>query len=53
MKLPAKGRVLYVASGTGGHAMTLQERAGEDVRLTCVDESEECLELARAKVAVT
>jgi len=50
--LPKEGRALYVASGTGGHAMALQERAGEKLVLVCTDESEECLELARAK-AVT
>ena len=49
VQLPKKGRALYVASGTGGHAMALQERAGADVTLVCMDESEECLELARAK----
>lgn len=47
--LPPKGRMLYVGAGTGGHAMALQERAGSEVTLVCVDESEECLELARAK----
>src|SRR5918998_2184654 len=52
VELPKKGRILYVASGTGGHAMALLERAGDDVTLVCVDESEECLELARAKAAV-
>jgi ubiquinone/menaquinone biosynthesis C-methylase UbiE len=52
VKPPKKGRMLYVASGTGGHAMALQERAGDDVTLVCVDESEECLELARAKATV-
>jgi ubiquinone/menaquinone biosynthesis C-methylase UbiE len=52
VQLPKKGRILYVASGTGGHAMALLERAGDDVTLACVDESEECLELARAKAAV-
>lgn len=52
IELPKKGRVLYVASGTGGHAMALQERAGDEVTLVCVDESEECLDLARAKAAV-
>lgn len=51
VKLPKKGRMLYVASGTGGHAMAMQERAGDDLTLTCVDESEECLELGRAKAA--
>lgn len=47
--LPKKGRAIYVASGTGGHALALHERTGEDVTLVCVDESEERLELARAK----
>lgn len=51
VKLPARGRVLYVASGTGGHALALKERAGKDVTMVCVDESEERLELARAKAA--
>ena len=48
VELPKKGRVLYVGAGTGGHAMALQERAGK-VALVCVDESNEQLELARAK----
>lgn len=51
VELPKKGRMLYVAAGTGGHAMAMQERAGDDLELTCVDESEECLELGRAKAA--
>lgn len=51
VELPEKGRMLYVVSGTGGHAMAMQERAGDDLTLTCVDESEEALELARAKAA--
>ncbi|MGH9944388.1 MAG: methyltransferase domain-containing protein [Pyrinomonadaceae bacterium] len=49
VKLPKKGRVLYVAAGTGGHALALAGRAGKDVTLIGVDESEERLELARAK----
>lgn len=49
VKLPEKGSALYVASGTGGHALALAARAGRDVTLVCVDESEERLELARAK----
>ncbi|MBV9960502.1 MAG: class I SAM-dependent methyltransferase [Acidobacteria bacterium] len=49
LKLPQKGRILYVEAGTGGHAMAVLERAEDDVRMVCVDESEECLELARAK----
>ena len=51
VKLPKEGRALYVAAGTGSHALALQERAGEKLELLCVDESEECLELARAKGA--
>lgn len=47
--LPKRGSMLYVASGTGGHALAMQERAGDHVTLTCVDESEERLELGRAK----
>ena len=49
IELPKEGRALYVAAGTGGHAMALQERAGEQLKLVCADENEECLELARAK----
>ena len=49
VQLPKRGSMLYVAAGTGGHALAMQERAGHDVLLTCVDESEECLELGRAK----
>src|SRR5919201_2676458 len=49
VELPKEGRALYVSVGTGGHAMALQERAGEKLELIGVDESDECLELARAK----
>lgn len=52
VKLPAEGRVLYVASGTGAHALALATRAPREVTLVCVDESEERLELARAKATV-
>jgi ubiquinone/menaquinone biosynthesis C-methylase UbiE len=51
--LPERGRALYVASGTGGHALSLKERAGEGVTLVCIDESPERLDLARAKAAAT
>ena len=51
VKLPRAGRALYVAAGTGGHALSLGERAGKDVTLVCVDESDERVELARAKAA--
>jgi ubiquinone/menaquinone biosynthesis C-methylase UbiE len=47
--LPKKGRALYVASGTGGHAIALQERAGKAQQFICLDENDESLELSRAK----
>lgn len=53
VKLPAEGKVLYVAAGTGGHALALQERAGDKVELLCVDENPECMELAKAKASAT
>jgi ubiquinone/menaquinone biosynthesis C-methylase UbiE len=53
VKLPAEGRALYVAAGTGSHAIALQERAGSKLALLCVDESSECLELAQAKAKAT
>ena len=52
VKLPEEGRALYVASGTGAHALALATRAPREVTLVCVDESEERLELARAKSSV-
>ncbi|HEY0761844.1 MAG TPA: class I SAM-dependent methyltransferase [Pyrinomonadaceae bacterium] len=51
LTLPKEGKALYVAAGTGGHAMALQERAGEKLELLCVDENPECTELARAKAS--
>jgi ubiquinone/menaquinone biosynthesis C-methylase UbiE len=52
VKLPKEGRVLYLAAGTGGHAIALQERSAVDLKFLCIDENEECLELARAKATV-
>ena len=49
IELPKEGKALYVAAGTGGHAMALHERAGEKLEFLCVDENPECTELARAK----
>jgi ubiquinone/menaquinone biosynthesis C-methylase UbiE len=49
--LPRKARALYVASGTGGHALKMLERLGEGASLIGVDESEEQTELARLKAA--
>ena len=49
VKLPKAGNALYVASGTGGHAIALQERSGDKLSFIGIDESEENLELAREK----
>lgn len=49
VQLPKEARALYVAAGTGGHAMAVQEGAGKKLELLGVDENEECVELARAK----
>jgi len=51
VELPKAGRALYVGSGTGAHAIALQERAGHALKFLCVDENEESLELARTKAA--
>ncbi len=52
VELPNDGRALYVNAGAGGHALAVQAKAGEKLRLLCVDENDECLELARAKAVV-
>jgi ubiquinone/menaquinone biosynthesis C-methylase UbiE len=51
VELPKEGRALYVASGTGGHALALAERAGSGVEVVGVDESEERVRLAQTKGA--
>ena len=53
VEIPKEGKVLYVAAGTGGHAMAIHERAGDKLELLCVDENPECTELARAKATAT
>jgi ubiquinone/menaquinone biosynthesis C-methylase UbiE len=52
VQLPKKGQALYVAAGTGGHAIALQERASESLKFLCIEENEEALELGRAKTTV-
>ena len=47
--LPTKGRALYLGSGTGGHVLAVQERAGEKLSFVSVEENEEYLEIARSK----
>lgn len=51
--LPNEGNALYLGAGTGGHAIALQERAGEKLQLVCLDENEECVEIARAKASTS
>lgn len=53
VELPKEGKALYVAAGTGGHAMALHERGSDTLELLCVDENPECTELARAKATAT
>ena len=49
--LPEKGRVLYLGSGTGGHVIAVQERAGDKLNFVCVEEHEAYLEIARSKAS--
>ena len=51
VELPGEGRALYAGSGTGGHALALAARGGAALEVVGVDESEEQVELARAKAA--
>lgn len=51
VSLPEKGSILYAGAGTGGHALALCERAGDKLEFVCIDESEESVQLARAKAA--
>ena len=53
VELPKEGKALYLAAGTGAHAMALHERSGDKLELLCVDENPECTELARAKATAT
>ncbi len=53
LKLPDDGKALYLEVGTGGHVMSLHERAGDKVEFLCLDENQDCLELARAKAGAS
>ncbi|HSB27755.1 MAG TPA: class I SAM-dependent methyltransferase, partial [Pyrinomonadaceae bacterium] len=48
---PAEGKALYLAVGTGGHAIAWHERSSKKIELLCIDENAECIELARAKAS--
>ena len=52
VKLPEKRRVLYVAAGTGAHALAWQQQAAPEVAWFCVEEDAERLELARGKASI-
>jgi ubiquinone/menaquinone biosynthesis C-methylase UbiE len=49
VQVPSEGKAIYLAAGTGSHAMAIQERGGDKLSLLCLDENAECLELAKAK----
>lgn len=49
IELPKEGSVLYVAAGTGAHALALAGRLGGEASVTGVDESDERIALAEAK----
>jgi ubiquinone/menaquinone biosynthesis C-methylase UbiE len=49
LKLPKQARALYIGAGTGGHALALKERGGEEFEIISIDENSERTELARAK----
>ena len=51
LTLPKEGRVLYLAVGTGSHAIALRDRSASKVEFLCLDENVECLELARVKAS--
>jgi len=53
VKIPKEGKVLYLGVGTGGHAIALHDRAGDKVEFLCVDENQECVDLARTKASTT
>jgi ubiquinone/menaquinone biosynthesis C-methylase UbiE len=49
VKLPKRGRILYVGSNTGGHALALMQHGAANLTFLCVEENKESLELAHVK----
>lgn len=49
VKLPARGKLVYLGAGTGGHALAIAARLGEKVEVLGIEENEEAVLLANAK----
>jgi SAM-dependent methyltransferase len=49
IELPKEAEAVYLACGTGGHALALKQRAGDKFKLIAIDENPENVEIARAK----
>ena len=52
VELPKKGRVLYLGSATGTHALSILKKSPKEMELICVDENEQCLEIAKHKAGL-
>ena len=52
LTLPKEGDVIYLGSGTGGHALAIAERGGLRLHLVGVDESQEAVNLSNEKSVV-
>jgi len=52
IELPKKGTVLYLGSATGTHALSILEKSPKELNLVCVDENQQCLEIAKSKANV-
>ena len=49
IKLPKKGRLLYVNTGTGDHALALRDKLKRDVEMVGVAENKDLLNISKAK----
>ncbi len=52
IQIPKQGRVLYVEQGTGGHALEMSARAGQETEITATDSDVERIRLAQAKAVI-